>query len=142
MSKRSFVVLAALAVVAVAVPAFAGGAPKTGPDLRRDWKYGAPEFFGCESPGGAASMLAAQPSATFCDGSAHAGTSKSCKAWGKANPAVPSISCPAGSSIANLNCNPYENKQCASGYGCDCTWDCRRGTIAEPVDPVELSTQF
>ncbi|MFN7967120.1 MAG: hypothetical protein U0V87_15665 [Acidobacteriota bacterium] len=138
MNKRLLVVLTMLAGLAVAVPAFADTPGKIGDTQHRAWKLGATDIFATECSGSVDVALAASPSATFCDGSARAGTSKSCKAWGKANPAAaPSISCPAGSTIANLNCSPYSNKQCASGYGCDCTWECHKATVADPV-PEEV----
>lgn len=77
-------------------------------------------------------LFGGNETAEFCDGTLiNPGSSKSCKSWGKSNG---DISCPAGKHIANLNCSAHANSACATGHACDCSWQCKKNTIAEPYE--------
>ncbi len=133
--SHSKIALAILFVLVTALPALANPAPS--PDaltLISELRTGPTNL---EQPAQgnecAAAPLPAGKRKSFCDGSHGAGTSKSCKTWGKTNG---DISCPAGSHIANLTCSVRADKLCPSGYYCSCSWECRKNLEAEPEEPL------
>lgn len=79
--------------------------------------------------------LWADSTGDFCDSTADHGTSKSCKEEARAQAL---LVCPAGYSVANLNCSVGQSCDSGNGSWCKCTYDCIKATIAdpEPIPPV------
>jgi hypothetical protein len=81
-------------------------------------------------------LLFAAGTGDFCDSTADHGTSKSCKEEARATGL---LVCPAGTSVANLNCSVGQSCNSGNGSWCRCTYDCITMTIADPdpIDPVD-----
>lgn len=116
MSSRLLGIVTTVVVLALAAPALAGEGSGSIADQRRAWEASALALTVDYQRGDSYDLVPAA-SANFCDKEHPPGTSKSCKR--SAN-----IVCPGGAAPRNVTCNVKRDASCASGYWCECSWDC------------------